>query len=117
MEEEATPHHPASRGHAATRPNGMLHLMQYRSLLTAAAGGAAAFADVAAAGRAHLGPAGEAQRGVRRPALLELDQLGGAVRAAVRAGRARRGLAARGRDAWRCPRRPTPAVRRPDAAR
>src|SRR2546429_3708441 len=49
----------------------------------AAAGGAAAFADVAAAGRAHLRPAGEAQRGIRRAALLELDQLSGAVRAAV----------------------------------
>src|SRR6201997_5663073 len=47
----------------------------------AAAGGAAAFADVAAAGRAHLRSAGEAQRGVRRAALLELDQLGGGVRA------------------------------------
>src|ERR1700735_4820154 len=48
----------------------------------AAAGGAAALADVAAAGRAHLRSAGEAQRGVRRAALLELDQLGGGVRSA-----------------------------------
>src|ERR1700729_1857792 len=48
--------------------------------LAAAAGGAAAFADVAAAGRAHLGTAGQAQRGVRSAALLRLDQLGGAVR-------------------------------------
>jgi hypothetical protein len=59
----------------------LLHLMQYRSLSAAAAGGTAALADVAAAGRAHLRPAGEAERGVRGPALLELDQLGGGVRA------------------------------------
>ena len=39
----------------------------------AAAGGAAAFADVAAAGRAHLGAAGEAERSVRGAALLGLD--------------------------------------------
>src|SRR5205809_106737 len=51
-----------------------------RSVLAAAAGGAAAFADVAAAGRAHLGAAGQAQRSVRGPALLGLDQLGRAVR-------------------------------------
>src|SRR5260370_7109618 len=54
----------------------MLHLTQYRSLLTAAAGGAAALADVAAAGRAHLGPAGQAQRGVGDPALMRLDHVG-----------------------------------------
>ena len=54
--------------------------MRYRSVSAAAAGGAAAFADVAAAGRAHLGTAGEAERSVRGPALLRLDQLGGAVR-------------------------------------
>src|SRR5579875_721425 len=53
----------------------MLHLMQYRSLLAAAAGRAAALADVAAAGRAHLGAAGQAQRGVRHPALPRLDYL------------------------------------------
>src|SRR5258707_13199944 len=43
--------------------------------LTAAAGGAAALADVAAARRAHLGPAGEAQRGIGDSALVRLDQL------------------------------------------
>ena len=48
--------------------------------LAAAAGGTAAFADVAAAGRAHLGAAGQAQRSVRSATLLRLDQLGGAVR-------------------------------------
>src|SRR5258708_1297496 len=72
----ATTPHPGSCGHAATRPNGMLHLMRYRSLLTAAAGGAAALADVAAARRAHLGPAGQAQRGVGDPALMRLDHVG-----------------------------------------
>src|ERR1700722_17443135 len=56
----------------------LLHQVQYRSLLAAAAGGAAAFADVAAAGRAHLGAAGQAQRGVRSATLLRLAQLGGA---------------------------------------
>src|SRR4051812_9890847 len=39
----------------------------------AAAGGAAALADVAAAGRAHLGAAGEAQRRVGGAALVALD--------------------------------------------
>src|SRR5260370_40241334 len=58
----------------------LLHLMQYRSFLAAAAGGAAAFADVAAARRAHLGAAGEAERSVRGPAQLSLDQFGRAVR-------------------------------------
>src|SRR3954452_25364592 len=62
--------------------------------LAAAAGGAAAFADVAAAGRAHLGAAGEAQRSVRGAALLSLNQLGGTVRY----GRA--GPKGRGRLAW-----------------
>jgi hypothetical protein len=46
----------------------------------AAAGGAAAFADVAAACGAHLGAAGEAERRVRGATLVSLDQLGGAVR-------------------------------------
>jgi hypothetical protein len=59
--------------------------------LRAAAGGAAAFADVAAARGAHLGAAGEAQRGVRGAALLELDQLGRGVRARLADGRARGG--------------------------
>src|ERR1700722_3195639 len=59
----------------------------------AAAGGAAAFADVAAAGRAHLRSAGEAERGVGRAALLELDQLGGGARGGRAAGR--------GRGPWR----------------
>src|ERR1043166_1161078 len=60
--------------------------------LAAAAGGAAAFADVAAAGRAHLGAAGEAERSVRGAALLRLDQLGRAVRGrgSGRQGRGRR---------------------------
>src|SRR3954452_5543905 len=44
--------------------------------LAAAAGAAAGLADVAAAGRAHLDPAGHAQRRVGRGALLLLDQLG-----------------------------------------
>ena len=77
----------ASQHHLHTEPDRLLwHQMQYSSLLAAAAGGAAAFADVAAAGRAHLGAAGQAQRGVRSAALLRLDQLGGAVRL-VRLGR------------------------------
>src|SRR5579864_2424227 len=58
----------------------MLHLMKYRPVLAAAAGGAAAFADVAAAGGAHLAAAGEAKRGVCGAALLGLDQLDRAVR-------------------------------------
>src|SRR5690349_24429795 len=52
----------------------------------AAAGGAAAFADVAAAGRAHLGAAGEAERSVRGAALLGLDQFGRAVRSGRKGG-------------------------------
>ena len=72
----------SARSSSFTRTRRLLHLMQYRSLLAAAAGGAAAFADVAAAGRAHLRSAGEAERGVGGAALLELDQLGGGVRAA-----------------------------------
>src|ERR1051326_8342706 len=61
-------------------------------VLAAAAGGAAAFADIAAAGRAHLGAAGEAERSVRGAALLGLDQLGRAVRGrgSARKGRGRR---------------------------
>jgi hypothetical protein len=43
------------------------------TFLAAAAGGAAAFADVAAASRAHLGAAGEAERCVRSAALVSLD--------------------------------------------
>src|SRR2546422_11699342 len=58
----------------------MLHLMQYRPLLAAAARGAAAFADVAAAGRAHLRAAGQAERCVGAAALARLDQLHRAVR-------------------------------------
>ena len=54
----------------------MMHLMQLFLYLAAAAGGAAAFADVATAGRALLGAAGEAERSVRGPALLSLDQFG-----------------------------------------
>src|SRR6266567_1662951 len=52
----------------------------------AAAGGAAAFADVAASGRAHLGAAGEAERSVRGAALLGLDQFGRAVRSGRKGG-------------------------------
>src|SRR5450631_1806564 len=58
----------------------MLYLSQLCPVLAAATGGAAAFADVAAASRAHLSAASQAQRGVRGAALLRLDQLGGAVR-------------------------------------
>src|SRR5260370_14000540 len=58
----------------------MLHWMQFAALSAAAAGGAAAFADVAVSGRAHLGPADETWRCVRGPPLLRLQQLGGAVR-------------------------------------
>src|SRR5689334_2584771 len=62
------------------------YLMQYRSVSAAAAGGAAAFADVAASGRAHLGAAGEAERSVRGAALLGLDQFGRAVRSGRKGG-------------------------------
>src|SRR5690349_24236796 len=70
----------------------MLHRPQLCPLSATAAGGAAAFADVAAAGRAHLGAAGEAERSVRGAALLGLDQLGRAVRGrgSARKGRGRR---------------------------
>jgi len=68
------------------------HLMQYRSVLAAAAGRAAAFADVAAACRAHLGAAGEAERSVRGPALLGFDQFDRAVRARGRRGHRRLSL-------------------------
>src|SRR5450631_4360599 len=64
----------------------LLHLMQYRSVLAAAAGRTAAFADVAAARRAHLRAAGEAEWRIGRPALLRLDELGGAVRLQRRLG-------------------------------
>src|ERR1035437_692604 len=64
----------------------LVHLMQYRSVLAAAAGRTAAFADVAAARRAHLRAAGEAEWRVGRPALLRLDELGGAVRLQRRLG-------------------------------
>ena len=68
-------------------------------MLAAAAGGAAAFADVAAAGRAHLGAAGEAERCVRGAALVGFDQLGGAVR-----GRKGRGWPLGGSGGWpHCP--------------
>src|SRR5690606_25115681 len=49
--------------------------VQDRDGLAAAAGGSAAFADVAAAGRAHLGPAREAQRRVGLLPLHLLEQL------------------------------------------
>src|ERR1022692_3624346 len=62
----------------------LLHLMRYRSLSAAAAGGAAAFADVAAACWAHLGAAGEAERCVGDPALMGFDQLGRASRSGGR---------------------------------
>src|SRR5438874_9023520 len=58
----------------------MLHLSQLCSYLAAAAGGAAALADVAASGGAHLGAADEAERRVRGASLVRLQQLGGAVR-------------------------------------
>src|ERR1035438_1994946 len=58
----------------------LLHPMQYGPFLAAAAGRTAAFADVAAACWAHLRAAGEAEWRVGRPALLRLDELGGAVR-------------------------------------
>src|SRR5690625_3075838 len=54
---------------------------------TAAAGRAAALADVARAGRAHLGPAGHADRGVGLSTLALFHQLGGRVH--VRWGSAR----------------------------
>ena len=56
----------------------------------AAAGAAAAFADIAAAGGAHLGAAGEAQRAVDRRTRDRLEQLGGGVGAGR--GLLRRGL-------------------------
>ena len=46
---------------------------------TAAGGAAAAFADVAGAGGAHLGAAGEAERGVDGGAGDLLQELGGGV--------------------------------------
>src|SRR5436190_20938244 len=49
--------------------------------LAAAARGAAALADVATAGGAHLGAAGEAERGVGGLALHQLQQLGRGARA------------------------------------
>ena len=71
--------------------------------LAAAACGAAAFADVAASGRAHLGAADEAERRVRGASLVRFQQLGRAVRALLGTGRwfrlprpAVRGLAGRG---------------------
>src|ERR1700747_2733887 len=55
--------------------------------LAAAAGGAAAFANVAASGGAHLGAADEAQRRVRGAPLVRLPQLGRAERLSPGAGR------------------------------
>src|SRR6266851_3611397 len=66
--------------------HGMLHLAQYRSLSAAAAGGAAAFADVAAARGPHLRAAVETQRRVGTAPLLGLYQLGRAVRQRARVG-------------------------------
>ena len=60
--------------------------------LAAAAGGAAAFADIAAAGRAHLGAAGEAERSVGRAALLGLRSARSSCAARRAAARGRRSL-------------------------
>src|SRR5215831_8734611 len=51
-----------------------------RSVLTAPAGGASAFADIATAGRAHLGAADEAQWRVRGAPLVRLQQFGRTLR-------------------------------------
>src|SRR5699024_10845956 len=86
------PGHDASRRHAA-RPlarRGRAEVTVRRcptrvpvtpgySASTAAAGGATTLADVARTGRAHLGPAGHADRSVGLPALDLFHQLGGRV--------------------------------------
>src|ERR1700746_3444352 len=66
------PPRPALHIGSKTVKSTALHQMQYRSLSAAAAGGAAAFADVAAAGGAHLRAAVEAERCVGGAALLGL---------------------------------------------
>src|SRR5262245_39910592 len=50
------------------------------SVLATTAGGAAAFADVTTAGRAHLGAADEAQWRISGATLMRLQQLGRTVR-------------------------------------
>src|ERR1700729_1929207 len=64
----------------------LLYLIQYRSLSTAAAGGAAALADVAAARGPHLRAAVQAERSVGAASLLGLDQLHRTVRGGRRPG-------------------------------
>ena len=67
-----------SRGHAG-RFRGNAGTFPWPSTSAASAGGAAALADVAAAGRTHLDPARQAYRRVLRPTLDGLHQLGGGV--------------------------------------
>src|ERR1035437_8412798 len=57
----------------------MLYLLQLCPFSAAAAGGAAAFADVAAARRAHFRAAGQAERCVGTAALLGFDEFCRAV--------------------------------------
>src|SRR6266852_9624378 len=58
----------------------MLHWMQFAALSAAAAGGAAALADVAAARRPHFRAAGQAERRVGAAPQLRLNEFHRAVR-------------------------------------